>query len=61
MTIVCIKSIDVHDLVDQYGKSSSGALTSNVEQVWVLFNFILIIIILDLFGKHDFQAVDYLW
>ncbi|KAL5542219.1 hypothetical protein UlMin_009929 [Ulmus minor] len=32
MTIVCIKSIDVHDLVDQYGKSSLGALTSNVEQ-----------------------------
>ncbi|KAL5569695.1 hypothetical protein UlMin_026270 [Ulmus minor] len=35
MTIVRIKSIDVHDLVDQYGKSSSGALTSNVEQVRV--------------------------
>ncbi|KAL5568230.1 hypothetical protein UlMin_024805 [Ulmus minor] len=35
MTIVGIKSIDVHDLVYQYRKSSSRALTSNVEQVRV--------------------------
>ncbi|XP_024029703.1 SET and MYND domain-containing protein 4 isoform X2 [Morus notabilis] len=35
MAITRIKSIDVNGIVDQFGKFSSGALTSNVEQVKV--------------------------
>lgn len=39
MAITRIKSIDVNGIVDQFGKFSSGALTSNVEQVHISVSF----------------------
>lgn len=36
MTIICMKSVDGHG-TDEFGRCSSEALTSNVEQVFLYF------------------------